>query len=108
MVAEFDRRREYVVKSLSAIRDVDVATPRGAFYAFFGVEKFYGRKFKEQRVINSDGLAQYLLEHHHVGAMPGSAFGDDRCLRISYACSMSELERGMKKLKAGLEGLNHG
>lgn len=108
MVAEFDRRREYVVKSLSAMKDVDVATPTGAFYAFFGVEKFYGRKFKEQRVIDSDGLAQYLLEHHHVGAMPGSAFGDDRCLRISFACSMSELERGMKKLKAGLEALNHG
>ncbi len=108
MVEEFKRRRDYAVESLSAIRDVKVSPPQGAFYIFFGVEKFYGRKFNGQLVLNSEDLAHYLLEQHHVGVLTGSAFGDDSCLRISYACSMSELEKGMKKLRAGLEALNHG
>lgn len=108
MVAEFKQRRAFVIDALSGIRDVDAVVPEGAFYAFFGVERFYGRSFKGHRIKNSDDLAEYLLEHHHVGTMPGEAFGDNRCLRISYACSMQELEKGMKKLKTGLEELNHG
>jgi aspartate aminotransferase len=105
MVDEFKRRRDFVIDSLSAIRDVSVSSPRGTFFVFFGVDKFYGRKFKDQLIKNSVEMASHLLEHHAVATSPGSAFGDDGCLRISYACSMPELERGMKRLKIGLEAL---
>jgi aspartate aminotransferase len=108
MVAEFKRRRDFVIDSLSAIREVKIFVPEGAFYVFFGVEKFLGRKFNGQLINKSTDLAEYLLEKHGVATMPGFAFGDDKCLRISYACSMGELEKGMKRLKAALEGLNHG
>jgi aspartate aminotransferase len=108
MLEEFKRRREFVLEHLSSIRDVSVNRPDGTFFVFLGVGKFYGKKFKNQIVKNSVDLADYLLDHLHVVTSPGSAFGDDGCLRISYACSMSELEAGMKRLKAGLEELNHG
>jgi aspartate aminotransferase len=108
MLEEFKRRREFVLEHLSGIRDVSVNTPDGTFFVFLGVGKFYGKKFKNRIVKNSVDLADYLLDHLHVATSPGSAFGDDGCLRISYACSMSELEAGMKRLKAGLEELNHG
>ncbi len=105
MVAEFKRRRDFVLESLSAIRGVTVAAPPGAFYVFFGVASFYGRKFNGTLIKNSADMSEYLLQQHHVATIPGFAFGDDTCLRISYACSMSELEIGMKRLKAGLEQL---
>lgn len=105
MVIEFQRRRDYACSILSTIRDVQVTIPEGAFYVFFQVKKFFGRKHKGQLIKNSADVSQYLLEHHHVGTIPGSAFGDDTCVRISYACSMTELEKGVKRIKAGLEGL---
>lgn len=108
MVDEFRRRRDFVIDSFSAIRDVSVSTPKGTFFVFFSVEKFYGRKFNDQRMKNSVEMADYLLGHHGVATSPGVAFGNDSCLRVSFACSMSELERGMKRLKSGLGELNYG
>ena len=108
MIEEFKRRRGFVVESLSNIRDVTIVEPKGTFFVFFDVKGVFGKKGGEQLIKNSVDLARYLLEHHHVATSPGSAFGDDSCLRISYACSMSDLEKGMMRLKAGVEALNHG
>jgi aspartate aminotransferase len=108
MVAEFKKRRDFVVESLSAIRDVSVFLPEGAFYVFFGVGKFLGRTHNDKLIRQSADLALYLLESHRLATIPGFAFGDDKCLRISYACSMGDLEKGMKRLKDALEELNHG
>ena len=105
MLAEFKRRREFVLEHLHGIRDVSVNIPDGTFFVFFGVGKFYGKKFKNQMVKNSVELAHYLLDRHHVATSPGADFGDDSCIRISYACSMLALESGMKRLKCGLEEL---
>ncbi|MBM2841274.1 MAG: pyridoxal phosphate-dependent aminotransferase, partial [Bacteroidetes bacterium] len=62
----------------------------------------------DKLIRQSADLALYLLENHGVATIPGFAFGDDKCLRISYACSMGDLEKGMKRLKGALEELNHG
>ncbi len=102
MVDEFKRRRDFVCASLNGIRDIEVTVPHGAFYVLFGVEKFYGRKHKGQLIKGSAAIAKYLLEHHHVALIPGAAFGADNCLRMSYACSMSDLEKGMKRIRQGL------
>jgi aspartate/methionine/tyrosine aminotransferase len=48
-------------------------------------------------------MATYLLEQHHVALIPGEPFGDDTCLRISYACSLTELEKGVERIIRGLE-----
>jgi aspartate aminotransferase len=105
MVQHFKLRREFVVNALSAIRDVQTFVPQGAFYAFFRVSRFYGRKGRERIITSSADLAEHLLLHHHVATIPGFAFGDDTCLRISFACSLSELEKGLQRLRKGLEEL---
>lgn len=102
MVAEFKRRRDFAVEALSDMRDVTVVLPEGTFFVFFRFGKV-GRG--AHLVKNSVDLAAFLLEEQHVAVSPGLAFGDDRCLRISLACPMTELERGMKRLKAGFEDL---
>ena len=83
-----------------------MSLPGGAFYFLFDVHKFYGRKFHGQFIADSVAMATYLLDHHLVGAVPGIAFGADTCLRISYACSMMDLEKGMARIRQGLEALS--
>ena len=102
MLAEFTRRRDYAVESLTAIRDVKVVLPEGAFFVFFDIRRFLHTRPGKRMVRNSLDLATFLLEDHHVVTSPGVAFGDDGCLRISLAHPMAELERGMKRLKTGL------
>ncbi len=106
MVTEFKRRRDFVYESLSSIRDVHATLPEGAFYVFFSVEGFYGRKGNGQLIKNSADMGEYLLMHHNVALIPGLAFGANNCMRISYACSMGELEKGMQRIKKALESLN--
>lgn len=106
MVEEFKRRRDFVLEFLSGIHGVDAHSPQGGFFVFFRVEDFLRRAFGNQLMKNSAGLATHLLEQHNVATSPGSAFGDDKYLRISYAYSMSELERGLNRLKRGLESLH--
>jgi aspartate aminotransferase len=105
MVEEFLRRRNYVVETLSSMAGVTVFAPGGAFYAFFGLKNFYGRKAKGQVIKNSAEMAQYLLEQHHVAMVPGSPFGDDGCMRMSFACSMDDLNKGLSRLRTGLQQL---
>lgn len=105
MVEEFKQRRDFVIDALLAVKGVNVFTPSGAFYVFFGVKNFYARKFNGQFIRNSADMAQYLLEKQHVAMVPGFAFGADDCLRMSYACSMKDLEKGMKRIADGLAAL---
>lgn len=105
MVAQFKARRDFVVNALSGVRDVQFHVPDGAFYIFFDVSSFYMRKSRGATMKNSVDLAEHLLMNHHVALIPGAAFGDDACLRLSYAYPLSELERGIKRIKAGLEQL---
>lgn len=106
MVEEFKRRRDFVHEKLAAIADVRTTLPGGAFYFFFDVSRFFGRGINELRIRNSADLGTYLLDHHHVATVPGVAFGDDSSLRISYACSMTELEIGLQRIREGLESLS--
>ncbi len=106
MVAEFKRRRDFVHEQLAAIPELGITKPGGAFYFFFDVSRYYGRSYRGTLIKNSADMATYFLEHHHVAGVPGFAFGDDRCLRISYACSMSELEKGIARISKGLKDLS--
>ncbi len=105
MVKEFVRRRDHVVESLSSIQGVAVSSPGGAFYVFFGLKNFYGRRYKGELIKNSADMARYLLEHHHVAMVPGIAFGADDCMRMSFACSMADLDKGLGRIRSGLEQL---
>lgn len=98
MAMEFKRRRDFVHESLSNVPALQVFLPEGAFYFFLGVGSFYGGSLAD-----SEMLTNYLLEQWHVALVPGGAFGADDCIRLSYACSMPELAKGMDRIKKGLE-----
>jgi aspartate aminotransferase len=105
MVSEFDRRRVYIADRLKSLPGVKVAIPQGAFYIFPNFSSYYGRKAGDRVIANSLDLADYLLEKAHVAVVPGAAFGEEECLRFSYATSLEQIEKGMDRLEKALKGL---
>ncbi len=94
MLAEYRRRREYVVGRLRKIEGVSCQNPMGAFYAYPNV----GAAMKKMGIRTDLEFAERLLKEAHVAAVPGEAFGTRTHIRISYATSMKELERGLDRL----------
>ena len=92
MVAEYNRRRNYLINSFREM-DVPCHTPAGAFYAFPCIEKFG---------LSSEDFAMRLLQEHNVAAVPGDAFGPSGAgyLRCSYATSMENLRLAMTRIAA--------
>lgn len=101
MLTEYRRRRDFVVKRLREIPGVSIGTPKGAFYAYPNISVAYGGG----RVKNSMEFATALLNESHVAVVPGEAFGTDDHIRISYATSMKELERGLERLHQFIDSL---
>jgi aspartate aminotransferase len=99
MVAEFERRRNYVVKALKEIPGVTCRVPVGAFYVFPNVSAYFGREYKGQVISGSLDLAELLLVEAQVALTPGIAFGNDNYVRLSYATSMERIEEGVKRIK---------
>ena len=89
MVAAFKTRRDRIHALISAIPGVKCPKPQGAFYVFPNIAE-YG--------MGSLEFAQRLLEAKHVAVVPGIAFGNDRCVRLSYACSMENIEEGVGRM----------
>lgn len=100
MAEAFVRRRDLIVELLREIPDVKFHVPGGAFYIFLNVEKFYS-----SQIPNSAALANYLLREHLVATVPGSGFGDDHAIRLSYACSESDIREAVKRIGEGLRSL---
>ena len=105
-VAEFDKRRRYIVDRLNAIPAVSCLQPQGAFYVFPNFSKVYGKKTPSgKKIANSSDLAAYLLEEHKVASVPGVAFGEDACQRLSYAMSMENIVKGIDRIEAAVKAL---
>ena len=94
MLAEYRKRRDFVIGRLRQIPGVSIVMPKGAFYAYPNVSV----AFKSGKVKNSLDFANQLLTTSHVAVVPGEAFGTNDHVRISYATSMKELERGLDRL----------
>ncbi len=105
MVAEFDRRRHSLVDSLNSIPGITCFMPTGAFYAFPNTSQLYRNTRKGRPVNSSSDLALYLLEEASVALVPGSAFGDDHYVRLSYATSTDEIKKGVERIKKAAEML---
>jgi len=99
MVREFDRRRKYIVERLNKIKGISCLLPQGAFYAFPKVSDLYKRKIAGQSVMNSFDLVNLMLEKAHIAFVPGAPFGSDEYIRISYATSMENIEKGMDRFE---------
>ena len=105
MKAEFDRRRLYMAGRLSAMPGVRCVRPQGAFYCFPDVSGAYARVLGEKAEgPKSVAFAAKVLEEARVAVVPGGAFGDDDCVRLSFATSMPQIEKGLDRLEKFLKG----
>src|SRR5437867_8904196 len=94
MLAEYARRRKFVLDRLRAIPGVKCAEPGGAFYAYPNISAAFGRGGIK---VSTDFSAK-LLEKVHVAVTPGEAFGTNDHVRMSYATSMEQLDKGLKRI----------
>jgi aspartate aminotransferase len=99
MRTAFDQRRIEIVRRLRAIPGVSCREPRGAFYAFPDLSAFIGRHTPAGTTIADDlALAGFLLETGRVAVVPGSGFGAPGFVRMSYACSMDDIVKGVDRM----------
>ena len=96
MCVHFEKRCNRIYGLVSAIHNIHCPKPQGAFYIFPNIAGFG---------LDSLSFAQKLLDSHRVAVVPGVAFGNDRCVRLSYACGMAEIEEGCKRFRAFCETL---
>ena len=105
MVEAFDERRRYIVEALNAIPGVRCPMPQGAFYVFPDVSGVYGKALGDGKTLNGSlELCDYLLDKARVAVVPGVAFGDDRCVRLSYATSLEAIKNGVQRIAETLVG----
>lgn len=105
MTSEFQRRRNYLLMRLQRIPHLSCFKPQGAFYLFPNLSSYYDKEFNNVQIRNSYGMAYYLLKEALVAIVPGDSFGADDYIRISYATSMENLEKGMDRITQALSNL---
>ena len=101
----FDTRRCYMVDRLNMIEGIECLMPKGAFYAYPVVSKFYGKKTGVSKICDSVDLCKYLLEEGRVACVPGVGFGTEEHIRLSYATSMNVIEDAMDRIENALKKL---
>jgi aspartate aminotransferase len=95
-IAEFDKRRTYAWQKINSIPGISCVKPKGAFYLFPNISK---------TGLNSSDFSAKLLEAQKVAVVPGIAFGSDACVRLSYATSMANIEKGLDRIEKFCKGL---
>jgi aspartate aminotransferase len=99
MRREFEARRDLVCRRLANLPGIRCPTPGGAFYAFFNVAAHFGRTLGGRAVRDSATFCQAALESAHVNLVPGSAFGAEGYVRLSFAASREQLNGGLHRLE---------
>ncbi|MBA0770437.1 hypothetical protein Gotri_019073 [Gossypium trilobum] len=106
MVKAFRERRDFLVKSFGELEGVKISEPQGAFYLFIDFSSYYGIEAEGfGKIENSESLCRYFLDKAQVALVPGDAFGDDSCIRISYAASLTTLQAAFERIKKALISL---
>ena len=101
----FKSRRDFMLGELRKINGVKINVPEGAFYVFPDVSGFFGKSFGSTKIENADDVAMYLLMDAEVATVTGAAFGDPKCIRISYAASDEDLKEAMIRISRSLNKL---
>jgi aspartate aminotransferase len=102
MRVEFEKRAEHMAKRLNAIDGVKCDQPTGAFYCFPDVSKHYGKTIGGADITDSMSFAAALLEQAEVALVPGTPFGCPNNIRLSFACSMEQIDKGLDRLEKWL------
>lgn len=106
MVAKFKIRRDKVMELLNDIPGLIYNEPPGAFYVFPDVSFYFGKKTPAGETINNaDELCMYFLNTAHVSVVTGKAFGEPKCVRMSFAVNTANIEKGFEKIKKALKDL---
>jgi aspartate aminotransferase len=105
MVIAFEKRLDHMIQRLKSIPGVRSTRPSGTFYLFANFSSYYGMAYDGQPIQGSMDLAAYLMDKVHLVAVPGAAFGEDSCLRLSYAASMAQIDQGLDRLSEALTHL---
>jgi aspartate aminotransferase len=108
MVKEFQRRRDFMLEYLSKIPGLEVSKPQGAFYLFPSVKKVIGKRIGGKLISNDMDVCNFFLNEEHLALVPGSAFGAKNHIRLSYAASMGDLEKAVKRLQSGFKKMMEG
>lgn len=103
MKAAFRKRRELVIELFADIEGVVCNHPKGAFYVFPDISSFFGKSNGHVSIDNSEDFCEAILENAHVALVPGAAFGDDNCFRLSYAASEDQLREAIRRIAAYLK-----
>ncbi|MBL7221126.1 MAG: pyridoxal phosphate-dependent aminotransferase [Phycisphaerae bacterium] len=98
MRLEFEKRGLHMAQRLGAIDGVECVEPTGAFYVFPDVSAHYGRTLGGVEITGSMDLAKVALESSNVAVVPGAPFGEDKCIRLSFATSMDQIDKGLDRL----------
>jgi len=106
MVKKFRERRDFLTEGLSKLAKLHFASPSGSFYLFLNISEYYGSSYENEIINSSIQFCRYLLEKAHVAVIPGSAFGEDRCIRISFANSIENIGEALKRIKEFLKVLS--
>jgi len=95
----FRRRRDMVMELISDIPGMICNVPDGAFYVFPNVTAFFGKRYENFEINNDQDFSLFLLSKAHVATVPGSAFGIEECIRISYATSNEKIDVAFERIK---------
>jgi aspartate aminotransferase len=102
MRVEFERRAEYMAQRLNAIEGIECPEATGAFYCFPDVSSLYGRNINGVEINGSMDFAKALLEQANVALVPGLPFGCDANVRLSFACSIEQITKGLDRIEKWL------
>jgi aspartate aminotransferase len=101
----FKRRRDLVLKLMKDIPGIKCNIPDGAFYVFPDISYYFGKTDGQSTIHSDTDLCLYLLDKAFISTVPGGAFGEPNCIRISYASADEKLERGLTQMKEALAKL---
>jgi aspartate aminotransferase len=103
MIDEFATRRKIMINLLSGIPGFKLNQPQGAFYVFPDISYYFDREIGGNKIENASDFALFLLEEAHVATVTGEAFGNDNCIRISYAASEQNIRIAVSRIEKALK-----
>jgi aspartate aminotransferase len=105
MRQQFERRGRHMWERLSALPNITCVRPNGAFYCFPNVSAYFGRKVGQTTITDAIGFAAALLEQDHVAVVPGNDSGFDTHVRLSFATSLEQIDKGIDRIGRFLQKL---
>ncbi|MDQ6815465.1 MAG: aminotransferase class I/II-fold pyridoxal phosphate-dependent enzyme, partial [Bacteroidota bacterium] len=105
MAKEFEKRKNRVQELVCDIPSFKCYVPEGAFYIFPDISSLFGKSYGDTKIDNAEDLCMYLLHTANVSTVTGSAFGAPNCIRIGFANSMENIEKGFSRIKDAIDKL---